>query len=256
MSTTSPADSLVELAARKQLPHHQYTDPATVRWITANRPDFPDGPPPPTLRPSSQELVTRAAIPRNWLAEPKCHDSLHGVRHAMRTAALAALLAEAVGLRDKDTATLILAAALHDCRRLHDKDDRGHGARAAIWLTDNADTVWSHFGLTATPSRITAAGTAVRLHDLPYEHFAPDDHTDHSRAETISDLLKAADALDRYRLPKLTWWPDPARVRTDLATGLRATAFELVIRSEAAWLAGASGADAVLAGLAQLGLIT
>ncbi|RKT04592.1 hypothetical protein BX286_2552 [Streptomyces sp. 3211.6] len=256
MSTTSPAGRLVELAARKQLPHHQYTDPATVRWITVNRPDFPDGPPPPTLRPHPQGLVTRAAIPGDWLAEAKCHDSLHGVRHAMRTAALAALLAEARGLSDNDTATLVLAAAVHDCRRLHDKDDRGHGARAAIWLTGNADTVWSHFGLTPTPSRIAAAGTAVRLHDVPYEHFSPDDHTDHRRAETISDLLKAADALDRYRLPKLTWWPDPAQVRCEAFDDLRATAFELVIRSESAWLAGASSADAVFTGLAQLELIS
>ncbi|MGW2671946.1 hypothetical protein ACWC5F_28335 [Streptomyces sp. NPDC001272] len=255
MSTTSPADSLVELAARKQLPHHQYTDPATVRWITANRPDFPDDPPPPTLRPSSQELVACAAIPSEWLAEARCHDSLHGVRHAMRTAALAALLAEAAGLSSNDTATLILAAAVHDCRRVHDKDDPGHGARAAIWLTANADDVWSHFGLSATPSRIAAAGTAMRLHDLPYEHFSPDDRSDHARAKAISDLLKAADALDRYRLPKLTWWPDPDRVRSNAFAGLRATAFELVVHSEAAWLAGASSADAVLAGLAQLELI-
>ncbi|MFD3661953.1 hypothetical protein ACFWVF_15350 [Streptomyces sp. NPDC058659] len=256
MSTTLPADSLVELAARKQLPHHQYTDLATVRWIAANRPDLPDGPPPPTLRPSSRQLVTRAALPASWLAEARCHDSLHGIRHAVRTAAMAALLAEAGGLGEEDTATLVLAAAVHDCRRLHDKDDTGHGARAAIWLTDNAGVVWDHFGLTPTLSRVTAAGTAVRLHDLPYENFSPDDHADHARARTITDLLKAADALDRYRLPKLTWWPDPARVRSEAFAGLRTTAFELVVRSESEWLAGADSAEAVLSSLASMELIS
>ncbi|MFD9413306.1 hypothetical protein ACFWC9_01060 [Streptomyces goshikiensis] len=253
MSTTSPADSLVELAARKQLPHHQYTDPATVRWITANRPVVSDGPP-PQLQATSQRLMSRSAIPTDWLAEPKCLDSLHGIRHAMRTAALAALLAETAGLSDDDTATLVLAGAVHDCQRLHDKDDRGHGARAAIWLTDNADTVWNHFGLVATPSRIATAATAVRLHDLPYEAFSEDDHADHARSEVICDLLRAADALDRYRLPKLSWWPDPAQVRCEAFSGLRATAFELVVRSETAWLAGATSAEAVFTGLAYLEL--
>ncbi|MER5971803.1 hypothetical protein ABT112_19075 [Streptomyces sp. NPDC002055] len=253
MSTNSPTDSLVELAARKQLPHHQYTDLATVRWITANRPALSDGPP-PRLRATSQRLLSRSAIPVGWLATEKCLDSLHGIRHGMRTAALAALLAEAAGLSDDDATTLILAATVHDCRRLHDKDDPGHGARGAIWLADNAETVWSHFGLVATPSRIATAATAVRLHDLPYGAFSEDDQADHARAEIICDLLRAADALDRYRLPKLSWWPDPAQVRSDAFSGLRTTAFELVVRSETAWLAGAGSAEAVLTGLSQLEL--
>ncbi len=91
MSTTPPADSLVELAARKQLPHHQFTDHATVRWIEANRPDFPKVPA-YELPAASQRLLYRSAIPVLWMAEPRLADSLHGVRHAMRTATLAALL--------------------------------------------------------------------------------------------------------------------------------------------------------------------
>ncbi|MFB7367152.1 hypothetical protein ACFC05_33675, partial [Streptomyces hydrogenans] len=97
--------------------------------------------------------------------------------------------------------------------------------------------------------------TAVRLHDLPYERFAPDDRADHARTRTITDLLKAADALDRYRLPKLTWWPTPARVRSEAFADLRTTAFELVVRSESAWLAGADSAEAVLSSLAIMELI-
>jgi hypothetical protein len=255
MSTTPPADSLVELAARKQLPHHQYTDHATVRWIESNRPEFSDDSP-SRLRPTSQRLLYRSAIPADWLAESKISDSLHGIRHGMRTAALAALLAEAAGLGQDDTDTLILAAAVHDCRRFHDKDDHGHGSRAALWLTDNANTVWDHFHLIPTPRRTDQAATAVRLHDLPYAGFTPDDRADHTRAEQISDLLKAADALDRYRLPKLSWWPDAAHIRADVFNQLRATAFDLVVWSEAAHLAGMDSADAVFKALEQRELIS
>jgi hypothetical protein len=258
MSTTPPTGSLVELAARERLPDHQYTDLATVRWIEANRPEFsPDSSPHlsddaiPRLRPASRHLLRRTAIPPAWWAEERTTDSLHGVRHAMRTAALAALLAEHTELDQDETADLVLAAAVHDCRRLHDKDDQGHGARAALWLSGNADAVWTHFHLVATPARVDRAATAVRLHDVPYTDFSPADAADHARSAALCDLLKAADALDRYRLPKLSWWPNPARVRAVGFDRLLATAFDLVVWSEAAHLAGLDSADAVFEALEQ-----
>ncbi|WP_101258707.1 HD domain-containing protein [Streptomyces barkulensis] len=256
MSTNPPTDSLVELAARKRLPRHQYTDHTTVEWIKANRPDHLPDVPPPRLRPAPQRLLTRTAIPGAWLAEPRLLNSLHGVRHAMRTAALAALLAEITGLDEDDTATLILAASVHDCRRLHDKDDPGHGPRAATWLVENAEAVWDHFHLCTTPQAVERAAIAVRLHERPYVAFTTDDRTDHARAEHVSDLLKAADALDRYRLPKLSWWPDAAHIRVPAAfDALRATAFDLVVHSEAAHLTGAGSADAVLEALEAHGVV-
>lgn len=263
--TESPTDSLVELAARKELPRHQYMDPPTVRWIEANRPAFPADPTPPShiqlplpLRPASQRLLRRSAVPAAWWAEARTTDSLHGIRHATRTAALAALLAETAGLDEEETADLVLAAAVHDCGRLHDQDDRGHGRRAASWLVRNAGTVWAHFQLTPAPRRIDRAATAVRLHDVPYAAFTRTDEADHARAACLCDLLKAADALDRYRLPKLSWWPDPAhgRVPTDVFDRLRATAFDLVVRSETARLAGQDSADSVFEALAQRELLS
>ncbi|MCE7080112.1 YjbH domain-containing protein [Streptomyces sp. ST2-7A] len=253
MSAHPPTGSLADLAARNELPRHQYVDHATVRWIETNRPPFAESAP-PRLRPASRRLLHRCAIPAHWLAERRCLDSLHGVRHAMRTAVLAALLAEDAGLGAEDTAVLVIAAATHDCRRLHDKRDRGHGARAARWLGDNAAMVFDHFHVAHDRARVAEAATAVRLHDLPYAAFTPADEHDRSTAEAITDLLKAADALDRYRLPKLSWWPDPGRLRVPLPPALHATAFELVVASEAAHLAGLTSSDAVFHALEQQGV--
>jgi hypothetical protein len=246
--------SLIDLAARGQLPLYQHMDQTTIEWISDNRPDLPQVAQ-PVLRPLSQGLLSRSGLPTLWLADPRLYTSLHGVRHAMRTAALAAVLAETNGLDDADTATAIIAAAVHDCQRRHDKDDRGHGARAALWLAANADTVWGHFSLTATPRRIVQAATAVRLHDVPYEAFTADDKTDHARAERITDVVKAADALDRYRLPKLKWWPDARYVREPAFDQARDLAFDLVLISERAQLAGASSAAAVRYALAEKGMV-
>jgi hypothetical protein len=254
MSTTPVTASLVDLAAQGQLPLHQYMDHTTIAWIAENRPDLPPTPR-GALSPVSQSLVKRAAIPTAWMAEPRLYTSIHGVRHAMRTAALAAVLAEANGLDDADTSTAIVAAAIHDCQRHHDKDDQGHGDRAAIWLAANADIVWRHFGITATPRRIVQTATAIRLHDVPYTAFTGDDRSDHARAGHIIDLVKAADALDRYRLPKLKWWPDTRHIRQPAFDHFRGLAFDLVIISEKAQLAGASSPEAVGFALAEKDLV-
>ncbi|MGW3057859.1 hypothetical protein ACWC98_18335 [Streptomyces goshikiensis] len=254
MSTTPATATLIDQAARRQLPLHQYMDRATVEWIEENRPDFTASAP-SALAPAARTLLEQSALPAAWMATPGLYTSIHGVRHSMRTAALAAVLAEAHALDDADTATVVVAAAVHDCQRRHDKDDQGHGARAAIWLAANADTVWGHFGLTATPRRIVQVATAVRLHDIPYDAFTTDDRNDHAKAEPVADILKAADALDRYRLPKTSWWPDARHVREPAFGRYRGLAFELVLTSEKAHLAGASSPEAVRFALAKAGLV-
>ncbi|MFE0421572.1 hypothetical protein [Streptomyces sp. NPDC058953] len=284
MSTTSvDGHSLTEQAALRRLPEHQYTDRATVEWIAAHRPAAPRSPR-VVPRPATRALVRRAGLPPAWLAEPRLADGVHGVRHCLRTAALAAVLAEASGLDAGTTATAVVAAAVHDCRRRHDRDDRGHGERAADWLTERADTVWGHFGLPAPPPDVVArAAAAVRLHDVPYAAFGTDTGTgtgpgapgvpgapaapapaaaartaaalaDYHRdpaTAAVCDVVKAADALDRYRLPRTSWWPDARQVRLPAFDAFRNLAFTLVVDSERARIAGAGSTAAVLSALAE-----
>ncbi|QDY81115.1 hypothetical protein FQU76_17940 [Streptomyces qinzhouensis] len=242
-------------------------DRPTLDWIAAHRPPGLPPSPRPELRPATRALIRRSAPPAHWAAEPRLADSLHGVRHAMRTAALAGVLAEANGLNAADTALAVVAAAVHDCRRWHDRDDPGHGERAAHWLTARADEVWAHFGLPvpAPPPAVLRAATAVRLHDVPYPDLAPRSEGDgqhpyntvpyntvpYENHRAVCDLVKAADALDRYRLPKASWWPDRRRVRQPGFDTFRALAFDLVVGSERARLAGADSAAAVLSVLAE-----
>lgn len=255
MGATPQTESLVELAVRKQLPRHQYMDRATVRWIAANRPDLREITVEP-LPEASQRLLHRAAVPAGWWLESRVTGSIHGIRHGMRTAALAALLAQEAGMDEAQTSDLVVAAAVHDGRRVHDQDDRGHGARTSSWLAQNADTVWQHFGLTATTARTNRAAVAVRLHDVPYASFSAADEADYAEAKQLCDMIKSADALDRYRLPKLSWWPDAAHVRLDSFERFRATAFDLVVRSESAHLDGLGSAEAVEVALREKGLLS
>ncbi|MFJ6138601.1 hypothetical protein [Kitasatospora sp. NPDC092286] len=69
----------------------------------------------------------------SWFAGPAVIDSIHGARHNARVSLLVQLLARHHGLDHDSALALAAAAACHDCHRHHDRDDRGHGRRAAGW---------------------------------------------------------------------------------------------------------------------------
>lgn len=66
----TPGDSLVVLAARKELPAHQYMDSSTVEWIASHRDELP-----PSERPSlrlpgvAATVLGFAPLPESWHAE-------------------------------------------------------------------------------------------------------------------------------------------------------------------------------------------
>lgn len=256
-AVATPVDSLVALAARKALPAHQYMDAPTVAWIASHRDQFHAPPPvgPPRPGPVARRLLAAAPIPPGWHAEPKLVDSIHGNRHLIRTGALAAVLAELFTLGEHDTATLIVAAMVHDCRRVHDKGDDGHGERGAVWLAEHAADVFDFFGVTRTDDAVRKAVAAVRLHEIPYSAFTDEDKADHASTSHITDLLKTADALDRYRQPKRSWWPDDAFLRALPPPWLHRIAFELVVETEDAWLQGVEATAAVRSALLRKGLL-
>ena len=235
--------SLVALAAKRRLPRHQSMDIDTLQWIKSNRPrDFPSGPVehPPIM-------VARYAIaPRRWFTLACQADSLHGQRHGARVAILAAHLARLGELPVDQTLEAVIAAALHDCRRLHDQDDTGHGARAARWFLQRHPNVIAHLPSAAKNVRRFVIATAVELHDVPYEEFDEVQERKYQAAPSIVDIVKTADALDRYRLPKLKWWPNHDRLRLIPPRWLHRYAFDLVVKTEGHRLNGLSSERAIV----------
>jgi hypothetical protein len=255
--TCAEVASLVSLAARNAMPGFQYMDAATIAWIASHCDEFPAISSTPETRVGAigQRILETGPIPSDWHAEPNLVNSLHGTRHLLRTAALAALLAELYGLGSRDTATLVVAASMHDCRRLHDNNDTGHGERASTWLIEHSSEVFSFFGVHANATQIHKAAVAIRLHDVPYIAFTESDAASRVATEGITDLLKAADALDRYRLPTLEWWPRYEYLRVVPPMWLRRVAFDLVLETESACLAGADSVSAVLTALRRRKLL-
>ncbi|MFJ4428362.1 hypothetical protein [Streptomyces bobili] len=84
------------------------------------------------------------------------------------------------------------------------------------------------------------AAQAIALHDVPYNHFTAQQKCAYQAAPHLVDVLKAADCLDRYRLPLQWWWPDLTRLRVPVPDWLPEAAFALFVRSEQAALDGAT----------------
>ncbi|MFJ8768913.1 hypothetical protein [Streptomyces clavifer] len=236
---------LHELAAQHRLPAHQPMDQMTLGWITDNRPaNFDAAPSFP--RPGLMLLPASS-----WFTTGRQADANHGVRHNARVSLLAALIAEEYGLDGDDVMALCLAGAIHDCRRRDDRADPGHGQRAATWFLRHATMVTRAMGQEVPVDALHRAAQAIAVHDVPYGHFtAPQQHA-YEQAPHLVDVLKAADCLDRYRLPLTRWWPDLARLCVAVPDWLPPAAFSLMVHSEQAALDGAAHSDA-LAGAQRL----
>jgi len=230
--------ALRELAQTRCLPDHQVMDQTTLEWITENR---PAGPAAPGLPDRLLILVPEAT----WFVHAELVDSIHGARHNGRVSLLVSLLARQTGLDGDETAALCAAAAVHDCRRHNDRDDPGHGQRAAAWLMANPGPVTTALRRHVPRRLLGSAVIAIALHDIPYESFTDQQTADYERCRPMVDLLKAADALDRYRLPLRRWWPDLTRLRVQIPTWLPPLSHDLVVASERARLDGASHQEAL-----------
>lgn len=233
-----PAATLRELAKQRRLPAHQVMDQGTLDWIAAN--------PPPSLAAPSLPRPAVMLLPEvDWFADPRLADSIHGVRHNARVSWLATVLAMDQGLDGDDAAALCMAAQVHDCRRLDDRDDGGHGQRAALWLLRNPDVATSAPGRDLPSGTLHRAAAAVALHDVSHEVFTQAQHRTYRQFPHVIDLLKAADCLDRYRLPLRHWWPDLTRLRIPVPAWLPPVAHRLVVLSEQAALDGESHQEAL-----------
>lgn len=221
-------------------------DQETLNWICAHRPRF---------RKYQQKKIklthaqfSSLPLKRKWFLEPRIINGIHGIRHALRVSIYAGILAASFGLSQKEQGAVAIAALLHDIRRKNDKGDVNHATRCASWLRAHSSDV-SYLRFIATDQRVSILA-AIKLHEIPYEGIV--DSSEYKKNRWIVDMLKTADALDRYRLPKLKWWINDVYLKIKPSERLRALAFDLTTISEQLFLHGASNRDAVSLALKAL----
>jgi hypothetical protein len=233
-------ESLVSLAEKKTLPLFQRMDKETLEWIKLNKP--------PCKSKSNKGLPQRSFIERfvpsaDWFLERKHIDSIHGMRHVLRVGIQIVLASRELPF-EGSVEHLVVAGVLHDIRRENDKADPLHGKRAARWFATNRKSVEKRFGLRFTDRDAEKIYWSILFHELPRSDLKKDKHYAHYR-ENI-DILRVADALDRYRLPKRKWWIDDEILGIATPDRMKQRACDMVIRSEEYFLKGNTSRESVL----------
>lgn len=219
--------TLHKQAAVKRLSETQVLDEATIEWLKSQRdPELsvPHGP----LLLSDLEKQTLATLdlPTNWFASEERRETIHGQLHLARVAAFAAHLAREQGKDELTAQTVFVAGLFHDIARTSDKTDRGHGARSAEWLKANSASAEVHqtLGEVVEGVDFNRVASIVAAHDE--EGLESDDIA----------IIKAADALDRYRLPKTKWWLNDEYLTLVPSSETKSLAFDTIVATEEAWL--------------------
>ena len=213
-------NSLYILAEQNNLPNNQYLDAATLDWIiekgveaglSFNEIDKEELAPilsslDRAYRYASQFLFDDAHYARGSRARATIHGDLHAYR--------VSLLASAISSVKPYDVSVIMAGLYHDIARKNDKADEGHGVRSSK--------------------------RALRLNLIPtYDQKCIIEAISHHEDELLDVqknelalLVKTADALDRFRLPKIKWWPDKEKMQYVPSTTIFKVAYWLMLDSE------------------------
>jgi hypothetical protein len=117
--------------------------------------------------------------------------SLHGITHTARVMLYSLIISKLLNIKYE---LPVFIASIHDIRRLNDRGDKEHGKRAGEYFLSNFNKNYNDF---------------ASKKDIIYYSLCNHNNIEYSNNFEINfylDLLKTADALDRFRLPKEKWW--------------------------------------------------
>jgi len=135
---------------------------------------------------------------KSWFLRQKHINSIHGIRHILRVILYSNILAYTEKGYKVNISDTLICAAVHDLRRTSDKGDSGHGDRAARWFKSNLDKFSE-----SDMSNLEDILYVIKNHETPPELLNSESGIYKDKLLTI---LRNADAVDRYRLPKEKWW--------------------------------------------------
>lgn len=215
-------------------PLHQYMDRETVSHLQAHRPIFkPDPLKKRAILERIPEIIRKITpfIPNSkWYLISEEQHTIHGMRHLVRTMVFIEILCDINNLSEEICQHAIVIAGLHDLRRENDLFDYEHAERCAQWLQTNWDEINRFFRINWSFHEWSKMYYAILYHDVPYYKIL--NNPEYKSYQIYIDLIKTADALDRYRLPNPNWWLKNKLIQLQPSEELMEFAYELAMYSE------------------------
>jgi len=240
--------SLINLAGQNNLSNLQSLDEDTLIWIENNKPQFPIFKCDQKFIEFSLDCVQKFTPNQEWFSRSEGINSIHGLRHILRTVANTAYLIKEKNIIDECIIiSSLIAASLHDLHRKDDRGDKGHAERTFKWFLSNQKTILKHYCLSNHDIDTNAISTSILFHELLYSQIL--NNPDYKKNKKIVDLLKSSDALDRYRLPKLKWWINDKYLLLIPSQKAKLFAYTLVVNSERNYLKTGKSKESVIIAL-------
>jgi hypothetical protein len=239
------------LAERKKLGPVQTMDRESLDWISESSRKIlykreQDG-----VRLSTKDAsMLKMFFPKpDWFYSSKHINTIHGQRHIGRVSVFALLICNYLSVSEEKRRAALLAAVVHDLRRKNDNQDIKHGNRAAKWLNANSGL----FGSLIDDDTFEDVLTAVKYHNI--ENGLIPKRAQEESGDVIR-ILKTADALDRFRLPKTKWWVNIERLEMKDVVSLIPLARYITLRSEYLALEGVNDFDCLQMSINEAGIIS
>ena len=136
------------------------------------------------ITPMKEKTLLQYVPKESWFNSDRIN-TIHGVSHALRVMVYSYILCKIYKIDRVEP--FLVAASIHDIKRINDRKDINHGKRASEWFYKNNIRIKNDF----SKEEIKEICLAVEGKDSKLK---------------IDSILKSADALDRYRLPRRKWW--------------------------------------------------
>lgn len=211
-------------------PKHQFHDKSSIQWIINNKPQNLPNKYFLNIKPIKkvENLKPWKVIKSSWFQNNLIKNGIHGFRHCCRVAIYSLFLTQKYYKeikKDKEIESIMFASLIHDCRRKNDNNDFFHGERSANWLKKNKNIL---------PKRLknflNLIIFLVSNHDKPYKDVKNDFF--YKEFKNFLDIIKTADALDRYRFPRSDWWINLKIVPIKPPKSFMSFAFDFCVKSE------------------------
>jgi len=223
--------SLYLLADQGKLPLHQHIDRETLEWIKSNKPVEFEGVDYSAVTDSINiEEISKLFPLETWFISRQTVNTIHGLRHLARVATYVYILAAEHLIPNQEKAEILIAASLHDIRRKDDKGDEGHAHRGADWFIDNKNMILGEFKIDESQIDVLIIHNLIKFHEVSNKELV--ENSFYSGHKILINILRAADALDRYIQPKRKWWINENYLNLVPNIKIKAFAFDFVTRSE------------------------